>query len=455
MRISAGLIAAAASSLLTHGALAQSAPAAAAVSPSMGLHRAPPNYPVPYGAAKEAEVRASLERVHGYLASTTPMALVDRASGAPIARIEDANAGSAFRAGDFGIVSYEWGVTYSGMLLASEVTGDPRYAQYTKDRLTFIARVADHYRGLTKTDPATRSPVRPLLAPRALDDAGAMGAAMIRTQRLGGLEADLRPLIDVSLDYISTKEFRLADRTLARNRPLPDTLWLDDLYMSVPALAQMGALTGERRYFDDATRQILQFSSRMFNPKLGLYMHGWVQGMDVHPEFRWGRANGWAALAMVDLLEVLPADHPDRAAVLKQLQAHIAGLANYQSGSGFWHQLIDRPDSYEETSATAIFAFVIARAANRGWVDHKAYGPMALLAWNAVSTKINARGQVEDVCVGTGMAFDPAFYYHRPVNVHAAHGYGPVLLAGAEVIQLVRKHRFVINDSAVMYAPGQ
>ncbi len=74
---------------------------------------------------------------------------------------------------------------------------------------------------------------------------------------------------------------------------------------------------------------------------------------------------------------------------------------------------------------------------------------MALLAWNAVATKVNAKGQVEGTCVGTGMGFDPAFYYYRPVNVFAAHGYGPVLLAGAEVINLLKNYAFDINDSSL------
>ena len=62
---------------------------------------------------------------------------------------------------------------------------------------------------------------------------------------------------------------------------------------------------------------------------------------------------------------------------------------------------------------------------------------------------------MEGTCVGTGMAFDPAFYYHRPVNVAAAHGYGPVILAGSEMLKLLRNYQIVINDSAVMfYSPG-
>jgi rhamnogalacturonyl hydrolase YesR len=209
--------------------------------------------------------------------------------------------------------------------------------------------------------------------------------------------------------------------------------------MSVPALAQMGALTGERRYFDDAVRQVLQFSKRMFVAETGLYRHGWVDGMDPHPTFFWGRANGWAIVATIELLEVLPADHPGRPAILEQLRAHAAGLARVQSGTGLWHQLLDRPDSYLETSATAMYAYALARAVNRGWLDRRVYAPIAVLAWNAVTTKVNAAGEVEDVCVGTGMAFDPAFYYHRPRHVRAAHGYGPVLLAGAEIIALLRK----------------
>jgi hypothetical protein len=76
---------------------------------------------------------------------------------------------------------------------------------------------------------------------------------------------------------------------------------------------------------------------------------------------------------------------------------------------------------------------------------------MALLGWNAVSTKVNAQGQVEGTCVGTGMGFDPAFYYHRPTNTFAAHGYGPTLLAGGEMIKLLGNFRIEINDSSVQF----
>ena len=83
--------------------------------------------------------------------------------------------------------------------------------------------------------------------------------------------------------------------------------------------------------------------------------------------------------------------------------------------------------------------------------DAKAYGPVLCLAWNALTTKVNSKGQVEGTCVGTGMGFDPAFYYYRPVNVYAAHGYGPVLLAGAEMIALLKNTFPQMNDSGVQF----
>jgi unsaturated rhamnogalacturonyl hydrolase len=412
------------------------------------LHLLKPEYPVPYGPTTVEKVTEVLSRVHAYLDAATPARIVSRSSGQEVADLSRLPDDAVFEQGSFRLISYEWGVTYSGMLRAGETTGDPRFGEYVARRLKLIADVAPQFRAMAKQKPETASPLRSVLDPRALDDAGSMCAAMIKAER-AGIKAELRPLIDNYMAYITTREFRLADGTLARNRPHPNTIWLDDLYMSVPALAQMGRLTGDRRYFDDGVKQVVQFAQRMFVKDRGLFMHGWVQGMEVHPEFHWARANGWALMTLVELLDVLPEDHPGRGAVLELLRAHVRGLAERQSGSGFWHQLLDREDSYPETSATAIYAYCMARAINRGWIDPLAYGPAALLAWNAVSSKVNAQGQVEGTCVGTGMGFEPAFYYHRPTNVFAAHGYGPMMLAGAELLDLMSKHRLEINDSAV------
>ena len=412
------------------------------------LHAMRVDYPVPYGAPSISSVKGVLDKLFNYLDAVTPPQLINRSTSEVVSNLNSIDTNTVFKLGDFRLTSYEWGVTYSGMLEAGKATGDVKFTNYTKSRFNFLADAYPVFKSLFQKTRNRNNPMRQPVDPHALDDAGAMCAAAIRTLQSGG-QANLRPMIDQYINYITTKEYRLKDGTLARNRPQKNTLWLDDLYMAVPAIAQMGHLTGDKKYFDDAVKQVVQYSQRMYNKEKGVYMHGWVEAMKVHPQFHWARANGWAFLAMADLLDVLPATHPGRKAVLDQFNALAKGLVTYQSGQGFWHQLLDRTDSYLETSATAIYAYCLARGINKGWLDGLAYAPAALLAWNAVATKVNDKGQVEGTCVGTGMAFDPAFYYYRPTNVFAAHGYGPALLAGAEVINLLNKFSFEINDSSL------
>jgi rhamnogalacturonyl hydrolase YesR len=412
------------------------------------LHASKPDYPVPYGIPSPDSVKSVLNKVFDYLNANTPPQFVNKKTSEPVNNLNNADTNTIFQQGDFRLTSYEWGVTYSGMLQVSAATGDNKFINYSKTRLNFIADAYPVFKSLFQKFPNRNNPLRQPVDPHALDDAGAMCAAAIRTLQVGG-QSNLRPLIDNYITYITTKEYRFNDGTIARNRPQKNTLWLDDLYMAVPAIAQMGKLTGEKKYFDDAVKQVLQYSQRMFNKEKGVYMHGWVESMKVHPQFHWARANGWAFIAMADLLDVLPENHTGRKAVLQQFQALAEGITSYQSGKGFWHQLLDRNDSYLETSATAMYAYCLARGCNKGWLEPMVYAPAALLAWNAVTTKVNDKGQVEGTCVGTGMAFDPAFYYYRPINVYAAHGYGPLFLAGAEIISLLKNYSFEINDSAI------
>lgn len=433
--------------LLSQTIFAQQNPPTDATAP---LHLLQPNYVTPYGAPKQEDVTKILNLVYSYLNDVTPVGFINEKTNQPLSDLSKINAETILARGDYRIVSYEWGVTYAGMLLAAEATGDNRFRDYADKRLTFIgesaASIKAHKGEYSEFE--ARMPLRNLISPRNLDDTGAMTAAMIKAKRAGST-ANVQPLIETGINHIMNVQFRLADKTLARNRPQKNTLWLDDLFMSVPALAQMGKMTGERKYYDEACKQVLSFAKKMFNREKGIYMHGWVEGMSEHPEFHWARANGWAFMTEAELLEVLPANHPQRPQILELYRAHAKGLAALQSSTGFWHQLLDKNDSYLETSATAIYTYAYARGINRGWLDAMAYAPRTMLAWNAVTTKINAKGQVEGTCVGTGMGFDPAFYYFRPTSAYAAHGYGPVLLAGAEVISLLKNKKFEINDSSL------
>lgn len=415
------------------------------------LHALQPDYPVSYKAMSQQEIKNFLDRIYNYLDAVTPARMINKSTGKEVNDITKLDTNTIIEQKDFRLTSYEWGVTYSAMLRAAETTGDKKYANYVNTRFDFLAKWIPAVKEKFPVDYVRKKNLfaQPI-NPRALDDAGAVCAAMIKAAH-NGSKSNLRPLIDSYIDFVANKEYRLSDGTLGRNRPQKNTLWLDDLYMGVPALAQMGKLTGDKKYYDDAVKQVKQFAQRMYNEEKGLYMHGWVESMETHPEFRWARANGWALMAKAELLDVLPIDHPGYDFVMQQFKKHVTGLSQYQSGSGFWHQLLDRNDSYLETSATAIYAYCIAHACNKEWIDPVTYAPMAMLAWNAVTTKINNKGQIEGTCVGTGMAFDPLFYYHRPVNVYAAHGYGPVILAGAEVYQLVGNNAFKINDSSLQY----
>lgn len=392
-----------------------------------------------------------------YLENTTPPVVEDKNTGNEIRDYKNLTPAAQLRRGTFRLASYEWGVTYSAMLDAAQATGDNRYKDYAINRLGFLAEVAPFFKQTWEKYGETDAQMLQILDPHALDDAGAVCTAMIKAQ-LNDKSLNLKPLIDNYIRYILYKEYRLSDGTFARNRPQQNTLWLDDMFMGIPPVVWMGRLASDNQdnYYAEAIKQVNQFSERMFVPEKGLYRHGWVESSaPYHPSFFWGRANGWALLAKCEVLDALPANHPGRKKVLELLQTHIQGITAYQDGDGFWHQLLDRNDSYQETSATAIFVYCIAHAINKGWIDPIAYGPVAQLGWQAVSTKINQEGQVEGTCVGTGMAFDPAFYYHRPVNVHAAHGYGPVIRAGAEMIKLLTKFYPRMNDNAVQYYKTQ
>ena len=398
-------------------------------------------YPIPYQKPSIEEITEVLQRVHAYVASASPASVVDSKTGREITDFSTPNPAARIAGDDgelFYPLDYTMGVTHSGMLLATEVTGDTRYTDFTRRQLQFIADRLPYFRGVVAAGARpTKQTMGAIIATGSLDDSGSMCAALVKARR-ANVGPDLAPVIEHWSEYIARSQYRMADGTLARQRPQPESLWADDMYMSIPALAQMGALSGDKVWFDDAARQVLQFNQHLWDPQVGLYAHGRHSNQPLNPEFYWARANGWALMATVELLDVLPQDHPSRERLLAILRAHVRSLVKLQSGSGLWHQMLDKPDSYLETSASAIFVYSIARAINKGWISPVVYGSVAQAGWIGVTTRVNAKGQVEGTCVGTTLASDHVYYYNRPASVHATHGYGPVLLAGAELIRLLK-----------------
>lgn len=394
------------------------------------LHLLQPDYKTPYGQLSPDTVKADIDRVFAYIDAVTPAKMTD----------------GKVNQGTYRLTSYEWGVMYDALLDAATITGDKKYADYVSDRIGFLAREADNYQGDAQED----GQMRQVKHPATLDDAGAMAGAWMRAA-MADSTLKISPYIEQYWNIVETTPVHLPDGTIARNRPHYNAVWLDDMFMALPSMAVRSQYANEPKQLDAAANIAAGFIKRMWIPEKNIFRHGYIEGATHQPSMAWGRANGWAILTMCQLLDYLPENHPRRAELLDIYQKHAAGLANLQGVDGFWHQLLDRQETYEETSATAIFAYALAHGINQGWLDPVTFGPVAQLAWEAVSSKINAKGEVEDVCVGTGMGFEPAYYAYRPVSVKAAHGYGPTIWAGAEMIKLLNTYHPYVNDSAVHY----
>lgn len=413
------------------------------------LHLLKPDYVTPYGKLTQEDVKATVDRIFKYIDEATP-AVVENPDGSIENSTDNLTDEAMLHQGTFRLTSYEWAVTYMALLKAAEIMESPEYKNYVTDRVGFLAHWAQAFREQALRTGEPDRQMRQVALPATLDDAGAMSCAFMQVA-----EADstlgLGDCIERYYAIVDSGTHRLADGTIARNRPHYNSVWLDDMFMALPAMAQRSIYTGDNRHLDAAADMAAAFISRMWMPDKKLFRHGYVEGHDVQPAMAWGRANGWAILTLTMLLDKMPVDHPRRALLMNTLKEHIAGLTERQGKNGYWHQLLDREDTYEETSATAIFTYCIAHAINEGWIDPVIYGPVAHLGWEAVSDKVNSTGEVEGVCVGTGMAFDPAFYSYRPVSTKAAHGYGPAIMAGAEMVRLLNNFYPTVNDAAVHY----
>ncbi|UKT65941.1 glycoside hydrolase family 88/105 protein [Pedobacter mucosus] len=326
---------------------------------------------------------------------------------------------------------YPMGVLAVSMVQLSSLTGDIKYADYAAHNYDFVFSNSAYFEKLYKQNVKTEW--TPFFAMNDLDACGALAAGLADVN-LTAKRADYAAYLKRVADYISTKQVRLADKTLVRPGPRKMTLWADDLYMSVPLLARMGQITGDSKYFDDAIMQVENFNKYLFDEGSGLYIHCYYTDVKKQGVARWGRCNGWLALAQTELLAALPNNHPKRKQLIDLLMRQIVGFARYQDKSGLWNQVLDKRDSYLETSATAMFTYAVAKAVNEGWIP-KSYISIAKEGWRGVASKVDGRGGVFDVCIGTGISDAVSFYYNRPVPYNDEHGVGPVIMAGTEMVK--------------------
>jgi rhamnogalacturonyl hydrolase YesR len=239
--------------------------------------------------------------------------------------------------------------------------------------------------------------------------------------------------------YIQTQDKRYLEigKMLAdRQWELPDTngltdqtrFWIDDMYMITILQVEAFRATGDKVYLDRAALEMVAYLDKLQQPN-GLFYHG-----PAFPFF-WGRGDGWVAAGMPELLSELPADHPRRARIMEGYKKMMAALLKYQDTDGMWHQLIDHPESYKETSCTAMFTYAFITGVKKGWLTDPAYAQAARKGWLALQRYIDADGNVDQVCVGTGQTNSLQFYLNRPTQKGNPHGQAPVLWCAVALLR--------------------
>ena len=393
--------------------------------------------PLSICAQSKTNTEEIVRKVADNIIKTTSFTFVNNKTGEKFESPKGKDTTSSVRAeSKFNRWQYVNGVLTVGMLRVADVLRDEKYSAYSRKNFDFIFNNLDYFKKIF--DGGNNSvEYRPVFLIRSLDDCGSMSAGLLDVYQFDKRKEYLDYLNRVS-DHILTKQVRFPDGTLARNGPRRMTLWADDLYMSVPYLARMGKLTGDKRYFDFAIHQVEQFNKYIYDSTTGLYFHCYYNDQNMNGVARWGRCNGWVAMAQTELINSLPSDHPRRNELIKILLRQIVGYSRFQDSTGMWRQILDRPDSYLESSVTAMFVYTVAKAVNEGWISPR-YLRIAQFGWNALAQRVTADGLVPDICVGTSIEEDILYYYNRPTETNDTHGLGAFLMAGAEMLKAEKK----------------
>jgi unsaturated rhamnogalacturonyl hydrolase len=257
---------------------------------------------------------------------------------------------------------------------------------------------------------------------------------------------------------------RTAEGGFWHKKIYPEQMWLDGLYMGGPFYAEYARTfaTGAARdsAFDDVARQFLLVARHTRDARTNLMYHGWDAARaqkwadpatGLSPHF-WGRAMGWYLVGAVEALDHIPGNHPDRAAIVRTVRDAADGVARVQDPvTGLWWDVLDqpnRPGNYLEASASAMFAYALAKAARLGYVD-AGYRQVAERGFDGLLANLvreHADGTVSLVNVAQvsglggnnrkdGSYRDGSFAYYvsEPVVTDDYKGVGPLILAALEL----------------------
>lgn len=333
---------------------------------------------------------------------------------------------------------YQTLMVMQGMTRLGEVLNESAYGAFSEKNLDFVARHEAYFRQQRAAGmiakPMGEKPEARIgyyfdfpslwmtgLAPLWIERGRMTGGEVYRdyTQRFA---------------HMVDKNGRQLDGLLANNGLV---IRADDVYLTVPGILELWKLEKNPARLEDAIQQTVGGHKVLFQPEAELYRHSYEPKKGLYSTAYWGRGNGWMALSHVYLLANIPAGYPRRAEALAAYRQQMAGLRRYQAPEGGWYQVMDHPESWIETSCTGMFAYALARGVNEGWLD-PSYAADARKGWHALLGKATPEGKLRDICPSTSPG-DLKSYMSRPRKEDDIHGYGPFLLAAAEMIRMEKK----------------
>lgn len=238
----------------------------------------------------------------------------------------------------------------------------------------------------------------------------------------------------------------------------PNQKWLDGLYMAAPFYAQYAVTYNQPEALNDAIDQFIIVHKHTYNPKAKLNYHGWDESREqrwadpvtgLSPHF-WGRAMGWYAMALVDVLDFIPADHQRRGEIIDILRQVAGGIKKHQDKkSGLWYQVLDqgnREGNYLESSVSSMFVYTLLKAVRKGYIG-KSYLKPAIKGYEGILSRFikeNDNGTISltEVCAVAGLGGNPyrdgsfEYYISEPRRDNDPKGVGPFIFASLEMSYL-------------------
>lgn len=323
-----------------------------------------------------------------------------------------------------------------GLLRAGEALGRRDYQQYFLDSMQTMAEHFTYacYDAAQFGDPTFLARATQL---KDLDSIGTMGMNLSELSRLTASPEALFCIEKLERAMYQNIP-RFEDGAFYRD----ETMWADDVYMSCPFLLRLGKLTGKAFYYQECIRQIGGFYRRLYRKEKRLFSHIFFVKENRANEISWGRGNGWIFLSLAELLEQLPKETEGYGKLEALFLEFAQGILAQQDESGLWHQVLDLPRSYLETSCTGMFLLGICTGMRLGLLDPEVFEEPARRAVEGLLRHgADAQGNIYGVCRGSGCSMDPDYYCNLGTVENDDHGTGILLSSLAQFLRYEEKKR--------------